>query len=105
VWRTVLEQCDNLIVVGYSFGDDHVNALISNWLRRHPAQKKIVIVDPRFERYTGRLGEMLHRRSCDAGTPESDEKGRLVTQDSPSVQIVRRGAREGIPEALARVGG
>jgi hypothetical protein len=101
IWRNVLERCANLIVVGYSFGDDHVNALISNWLRRHPSEKRLLVVDPGFGRGSGKLSEILHRRSSEAQSPDLDDKGRLVERDSPAVQIVRRGAREGIPEAIA----
>jgi hypothetical protein len=100
VWRSVLEQCNNLIVIGYSFGDDHVNALVGNWLRRQPGRKRVIVVDPNFKRSSG-LCETLYRRSSEADAPDSDDRGRLVvTEESPTVQILRRTAREGVTEAL-----
>ena len=38
-----LEACDELIVIGYSFRDDHINELIYSWLNRKK-KSKIVIV-------------------------------------------------------------
>lgn len=43
-----LEETDRLVVVGYSFRDDHINALIRRWLNRFPSGG-ITIVDPILE--------------------------------------------------------
>lgn len=37
-----------LTVIGYSFGDDHINTYISQWLNLSP-EKCIRIIDPEFE--------------------------------------------------------
>ena len=50
-----LEQCVSLLVVGYSFRDEHVNALLTNWFNADRA-RRLVILDPS----TDRLGPNLH---------------------------------------------
>ncbi len=36
-----------LVVVGYSFGDEHVNALIARWLNANK-ERRLVVIDPTF---------------------------------------------------------
>lgn len=43
----MLSNADRLLVVGYSFRDDHINASIRKWLNMSP-EHAIVIVDPAF---------------------------------------------------------
>jgi hypothetical protein len=99
-WRSALESCDSLLLVGYSFGDDHVNALIANWFRRDSRQKRVVVVDPGFNRHSSDLSERLHRRSDEAGGPDVDDQGRLLEAADLGVRIVRKTARDGLAEAL-----
>lgn len=49
-FRTELERSANLLVIGYSFGDDHINTLVRNWLTRNEA-RRMLVVDPDFPRY------------------------------------------------------
>lgn len=46
-FRRRLANADKLIVSGYSFGDEHVNALIRRWMRTKP-DRKLLVVDPGF---------------------------------------------------------
>ena len=43
-----LRSTDHLIVVGYSFGDDHINTLIRDWLGNGTAGRHMSIIDPGF---------------------------------------------------------
>jgi len=43
-----LMSSETLTVIGYSFGDDHINTYISQWLNLAP-EKHIRIIDPQFE--------------------------------------------------------
>jgi hypothetical protein len=46
-FHQLLRKADIITVIGYSFGDDHVNALFHSWLNR--GDKKIRVVNgPRF---------------------------------------------------------
>ena len=52
VFREKLFESDKLIIIGYSFRDDHVNEYISQWINNN-SEHKLVIVDPGFESYQG----------------------------------------------------
>jgi hypothetical protein len=42
-----LRTASHLVVVGYSFGDEHVNELVRQWIDSD-SSRKLVVVDPRF---------------------------------------------------------
>jgi len=44
-WEDVLTSSDNLIVVGYSFRDDHINEILRRWVNRGP-HRRMVVIDP-----------------------------------------------------------
>ncbi|MGH9226145.1 MAG: SIR2 family protein [Acidimicrobiales bacterium] len=44
-WERMLQEARTLLVVGYSFRDDHVNEAIRRWLNRN-GETRIVVVDP-----------------------------------------------------------
>jgi hypothetical protein len=44
-WRKALEVCTVLLVIGYSFRDDHVDATLRRWLAGNE-RRRIIIVDP-----------------------------------------------------------
>lgn len=46
-FRRRLASADRLIVSGYSFGDEHVNAIIRRWMLTKP-DGKLLVVDPGF---------------------------------------------------------
>jgi hypothetical protein len=46
-FERLLRDCRNLVVVGYSFRDGHVNSAISRWLRDFPSAS-LTVVDPFF---------------------------------------------------------
>jgi hypothetical protein len=45
-----LDDSDSLLVVGYSFRDEHVNALLTNWLNADRS-RRLVILDPSQDRF------------------------------------------------------
>ncbi|WP_332761017.1 SIR2 family protein [Pseudarthrobacter sp.] len=46
-WRSALARTKRLVVAGYSFGDEHVNALIRRWLKtKHDGV--LVVIDPGY---------------------------------------------------------
>ena len=47
-----LNRSQALLVVGYSFRDEHVNALVTNWLNSDPT-KRIVVLDPAVSDFAG----------------------------------------------------
>jgi hypothetical protein len=59
-----LRDADHLVVVGYSFRDDHINASIRRWIN-HQSAPELTIIDPA-------LSDAASRRT-DAGPPFLDE--------------------------------
>lgn len=43
--RTALNEADSLVVVGYSFADAHVNAMVRNWMAAS-ADRTLTVIDP-----------------------------------------------------------
>ncbi|MEO9236754.1 MAG: SIR2 family protein [Jatrophihabitantaceae bacterium] len=55
-----LRRCRFLMVVGYSFSDDHVNELIAHWVNSH-ADRILVVVDPDFPTTWASATHPFHR--------------------------------------------
>jgi hypothetical protein len=51
-WSADLKRADNLLVVGYSFRDHHVNEAIARWFNAVPS-RRIILVDPSDLRSSG----------------------------------------------------
>ena len=47
VFVEALDSCDMLTVIGYSFGDPHINALLTRWMNGNTA-RKMRVVNPSF---------------------------------------------------------
>ena len=47
-FRTNINFVTNLVAIGYSFGDDHINRIVREWLE-FSADRMLEIVDPRME--------------------------------------------------------
>jgi SIR2-like domain len=62
-WLSQLQLADSLLVVGYSFRDDHVNEVIARWFNADK-KRRIVVVDPsdpassRYDSFAWTLGEI-----------------------------------------------
>ncbi len=46
--RLILEEAENLVVLGYGFRDRGINNMIINWVHNSP-EKRMVIIDPHIE--------------------------------------------------------
>ena len=49
-FRNELERSARLLVIGYSFGDDHINTLVESWIQRDDS-RRMLVVDPSFPEY------------------------------------------------------
>jgi NAD-dependent SIR2 family protein deacetylase len=45
-FRSALDDADNLIIIGYSFRDSHVNEYITQWFNDAPSTRSITVVTP-----------------------------------------------------------
>ena len=61
-WRSHLDKCDHLVIIGYSFRDAHVNAIINRW-HRQDAMKRITIIDPGYDPTNNDLTHNLYMLS------------------------------------------
>ena len=65
-----LDEAETLTVIGYSFGDPHINVYIGDWLHRSE-RHRLRIVDPVLERVpVGRRGELWNFGGSTAGKTE-----------------------------------
>lgn len=91
-----LHRASHLLVVGYSFGDEHVNTVVRNWMNADP-RRTVTIVDP---------GWSNHRQVIRADT-EMSFKDALVYTAGLSLKmtpgrivVVTKGAKDGLAEAI-----
>jgi hypothetical protein len=95
-----LYRASNLLVAGYSFGDEHVNTVVRNWMAADPS-RTIVILDPGWRaRNPFAIGPDTDLSMRDAigfmaSTSLSVSPGRVV--------VVRKTTRSGLSEALSAV--
>lgn len=111
-----LSGCRSLIVVGYSFRDDHVNEAVRRWLEVSETNR-MVVVDPGFPskgQWVGR-GDFRHRLRIHLqdkpGTPAVTEQrlgDRISREARPEVPptpsriaVIQDGARGGLPLAVS----
>lgn len=71
--RDVLTRTTHLVVVGYSFGDQHVNAMIRDWLARDD-QRTMTILDTTWPRL-GYVGTDVDFRTALVASYGRDRKG------------------------------
>lgn len=50
-FERLLTTCDRLVVVGYSFRDDHVNEVITRWLLKGGEGHQVVVIDPAVDEW------------------------------------------------------
>lgn len=97
-FEEALHRASNLVVVGYSFGDNHINTVIRNWLAPDRT-RTISILDPGWpkpEHWAIGLDTDLSLRDAlrfDASGAPTLGGGRVI--------VTRKGAKEGLEEALA----
>jgi len=60
VFVEALDSSDTLTVIGYSFGDPHINALLTRWMNGNAA-RKLRVVNPSFNAIRNRFTEELAR--------------------------------------------
>lgn len=96
-FEQALEDVGVLMVVGYSFRDDHVNAVITKWLNYDPASwydnpaRRLVVLDPGVSNWDRR-----------DRTPALAHHLFTMREDQPKrLRFVSKGAAEGLSEAIS----
>lgn len=81
-FRNKLQESELLTVVGYSFRDDHINAIISQWLNQDVGHQ-LRVIDPGFQSGSSVYGDLLLER-C-----------------STRLTVIKKKAGEGLRDAYA----
>jgi hypothetical protein len=82
-----LEDNDALLIVGYSFRDDHVNAAIVKWMNAQ-FDRRVVILDKSANRFK----EFV--------PPSQQTLGHLLASKKVRVQLVESSTAEGLEDAI-----
>jgi hypothetical protein len=107
-FEKMVRSAEGLVVVGYSFRDEHVNEILKRWIN-NDSRRRIVAVDPSFPDRRGAESSFAEEvRAFLAGRPERPEfAGRPGSPGHPQVPgipkrfcIVKKTARDGLAEAL-----
>lgn len=93
-----LSSADHLVVVGYSFRDEHINVAVRRWLN-HDNDVRLTVIDPFFSDVPGwthssvamPFRETLRRAMLDHSGPPHPEKW------SPRFQVLQVPASSGLP--------
>ncbi|MHB0867334.1 MAG: SIR2 family protein [Thermoleophilia bacterium] len=83
-FKSELDNAHELIVIGYSFGDAHINEYISQWLN-HDESHRVRIIDPNFE---------------SIGSTYGKEIGEFKVHNQERIEIMQVAASEGVKELL-----
>ncbi|MHC1563167.1 SIR2 family protein [Actinomycetospora sp. C-140] len=65
-WSQELQQCEDLCIIGYSYRDEHVNAILRNWLDDDPARRVFLIDPTTYNDITHPLGWHVKSESSNA---------------------------------------
>ena len=63
IFGSYLNCCNELICIGYSFGDSHVDAALKNWLSVSH-DRRLAIVNPGINSCPGSLGHLYNQVNC-----------------------------------------
>jgi hypothetical protein len=93
-FELVLAQVETLLVVGYSFRDEHINVAIRRWLNAD-ATHVIVVVDPFYPEDGQRLERSDFRSAMGSALNSTDDK---------RLHALRLAASQGLEELLGEAG-
>jgi hypothetical protein len=92
-FEEALERAHRLVVVGYSFGDDHVNAIIRNWVNTNES-RTLTVLDPYWPRDPNGF-----QKDLIDGLVRSSFRGPV---GDPRMKVIRSSAKERLSDALRR---
>lgn len=100
-----LQEADLLVVVGYRFADEHINATIRRWAALD-ASRRIIIVDPSPNLAPDMLhdsyGGLLHGMWDGYREPKSGVSGFIGSGGGPNrIQFIQEGVVEALPALFA----
>lgn len=103
-FRDELFRCNHLVVVGYSFRDEHINTYIRYWFaKRH--NRQLTIIDPSLR--TTALPPEIRSQITETYLEPADESDREaghidVVEITHDVNHIKKGAGEGLAEFVSQ---
>ena len=94
-FRDDLYDTDELVVVGYSFRDEHINEYIRRWINGDPL-RRIVVVDPDFPQTSGSFESSFRAEIANALIPASPHQ-----KFAPRLGVLREAASSALPKVTA----
>jgi len=93
--QALLKRADRLIIIGYSFRDEHVNEPIRFWFNSCPS-RKLIVVDPHFPKDCEVRGEFTLKLKDQLARLEKEQEERHEKPDEKRVHILRKRAGEAL---------
>ncbi|MDP8974922.1 MAG: SIR2 family protein [Actinomycetota bacterium] len=94
-FRDDLNETDELVVMGYSFRDEHINEYIRRWINAD-SLRRIIVVDPEFPQRSGSLERGFRAEMVRALLPVSSHQ-----KFAPRLGVVREAASSALPKVTA----
>ncbi|MGA8368189.1 MAG: hypothetical protein WB716_12810, partial [Candidatus Acidiferrales bacterium] len=104
LFRSHINFVQKLFVVGYSFGDAHIDQVLRGWLE-FSGETSIVIVDPNRNRVPAQLAHLapqIEIKNQTAGQYFADYREKPMTPMQKSEQEKRAGRREAFEKQAAK---
>ncbi len=99
-FEDALEREPSLLIVGYSFRDDHVNALITNWMNGD-SSRRAVILDKRADALVTFDQSSFSQRFNE--TLQGQNLAYFLAQLKERTYVVNASTAEGLKDAIAAV--
>lgn len=80
----ILEEAQNLVVIGYGFRDRGINNMIINWIYNNPTNKNMIIVAPKIDKMKAataylNIGKVWEKKDTAVSIDNVDKKFRCVS--------------------------
>lgn len=97
-FKTALWRADRLVAVGYSFGDDHINEVVRNWINAAP-DRTITVLDPGWS-WTTDWGPKRDTFAAELNRRLAGIGDRANSATAPRLHVVPEPTARGLPRAL-----
>jgi hypothetical protein len=75
----MLDVSDLLTIIGYSFGDPHINALLARWMNRD-SRRRLRIINPNYDKIQSKFTDDLSRELGDRVEVFKEKTGSALTK-------------------------
>jgi hypothetical protein len=94
-FEAMLARTRRLVIVGYSFRDDHVNTVLGRWLNLD-SHNEVILIDPSFD--------LRSEGGDDARFRDQLRRVLLLDGEASRLTVIKKTASDGLQELLGAVG-